>query len=189
MASYDQWLRHEYPGGTAPFRIAETMGPQPVAHDSLDAVRMMWRRTPEAQYPDGYLGTVRTRTEDRLLDGLKRRQINRPNNRGIHKGERIDKHDYFWPPEFNLWTGLKVEATGMRFAPPGLGEQLEYERYPTDRNKMGPRSVPVGGGPRSNAIPASGVVPSRLPVLRGQAPPYATGVRGNPGMAVPYPGR
>lgn len=182
------YLRHDYPAGDAPFRIAETLGPVPPAHDALDAMRMYWRRTPEAQYPDGYLGTVPSRRGDRLLDGLKARTTNRPYTRGIHKGERIDTRDYFWPPEFNLWSGIETEMQGMKFMPPGIGEYLPDERYPTDR-KVGPRSVPVGARYQNTGGPGTPANPDRIPMLRSQAPPWATGVRGNPGMAVPYPGR
>ena len=123
---------------------------------------MYWRRTPEATYPDGYLGTVPSRRGDRLMDGLKARTTNRPYTRGIHKGERIDHRDYVWPPEFNLWTGLEYQAAGIKFFPPGLGEYLPDERYPTDR-KVGPRSVPVGnryvGGRR--AAPGGNPIASR----------------------------
>jgi len=183
--SFNQWQGRDYPAGQAPFRAAETMGPQPVAHGDLDALRMSWRRTPEATYPDGYLGTINTRRQDRLLDGLKQRQSNRPYTRGIHKGERVDGRDYFWPPEFNQWTGLQTQDAGIRFAPPGVGMELQYERYPTDR-KVGPKRVPVGGqsdgtvqwGPRQQ--------PDRVGVLRHLAPGWSSGRRGNPGMAVPY---
>src|SRR5262245_3802969 len=139
--SYTNWLGRDYPGSDSPYRVAETFGPTPYAHDHLDALRMYWRRTPEAQYPDGYLGTINSRRQDRVLDGLKARLNQRPYTRGIHKGERIDARDYLWPEEFNLYTGLEMEAAGIRFSPPGLGEYLEYERYPADR-KVGPRSVP-----------------------------------------------
>jgi len=74
---------------------------------------------------------------------------------------------------------------GVKFAPPGLGMDLEYERYPTDR-RVGPRGVPVGGITAS-PVPGFAANPDRQAVLRNQAPPW--GVRGNPGMAVPYPGR
>jgi hypothetical protein len=181
----------QYPGSDAPFRVAETFGPVPYAHSMLDAVRMNWRRTPEATYPDGYLGTVPSRRGDRLMDGLKARTQNRPYTRGVHKGERIDTRDYFWPEEFNLWTGIALESQGKRFSPPGLAEggMLEDERYPTDR-KVGPRSVPVGA---RYAKPGSGLAPAvpdpdRVATLRSQAPGWSTG-RANPGMAVPYPGR
>jgi|SRR5580765_97422 len=181
------WQRHDYPGSDAPFRIAETLGPVPHAHDRLDAVRMYWRRTPEAQYPDGYLGTLNTRRGDRLMDGLKARTTNRPYTRGVHKGERIDSRDYYWPPEFNLWSGLEAEAAGMKFVSPGFGELLEDERYPTNK-KVGPRSVPVGARYQNTGGPVAPQNADRIPVLRSQAPPWSTG-RANPGMVVPYPGR
>ena len=182
------YQRHDYPGSDAPFRIAETLGPVPRGHDYLDNLRMYWRRTPEAQYPDGYLGTVNSRRGDRLMDGLKARTTNRPNTRGIHKGERIDQRDYYWPPEFNLWTGLQYQAAGIKFFPPGIGEYLEDERYPTDR-RVGPRSVPVGARYQNGGGPTAPQNPDRIPVLRSQAPSWAVGTRGNPGMAVGYPGR
>lgn len=188
--SFTDWQTRQYPAGDAPFRVAETFGPVPRGHDYLDNLRMYWRRTPEAQYPDGYLGTINTRRGDRLLDSLKQRQTNRPYTRGIHKGERIDAKDYTWPEEFNLFSGLEAEAAGMRFVSQGMSEFLPDERYPTDRKGVGPRSVPAGnryvwtgGGPAPQANP------DRLPVLKSQAPPWASGIRGNPGMAVPYPGR
>lgn len=170
MPSNNNWQRQDYPAGNAPFRQTETMGPQPVPRDNLDALRMVWRRTPESVYPDGYLGTINTRRSDRLLDGLKQRQSNRPTSRGIHKGERIDGRDYFWPDEFNSMTGLQYQAMGRKFSPPGLGLDLEYERYPTDR---GPKRQPVGG-----------ITPDRNLSLRTLAPGWATGTRGAPGMAV-----
>ena len=188
--SFNPYLSRDYPGSLdAPFRVAETFGPQPFAHDYMDQVRMNWRRTPEAVYPDGYLGTVNSRRNDRLLDGLKARTTNRPYTRGVHKGERIDQRDYFWPPEFNLWTGLEQQAEGHRFVPPGIGQFLEDERYPTDR-RVGPRSVPVGQRYANTNLGPSAADsgnPDRRAVLRAQAPPW--GVRGNPGMTTPYPGR
>lgn len=191
MPSYNNVQTRDYPGALdAPFRVAETYGPMPFAHNYLDAMRMNWRRTPEAVYPDGYLGTIQTRRGDRLLDGLKARQQQRPYTRGIHKGERIDNRDYFWPEEFNLWSGLENEMTGMRYVSPNLGEFLEYERYPTDRNHQGPRSVAGGSRyPASGVQTPTGSSPQRVSTLRSQAPGWSTGVRGNPGMTAPYPGR
>jgi hypothetical protein len=189
---------NQYPAGTAPFRIAETFGPVPRGHDYLDNLRMNWRRTPEAEYPDGYLGTLNTRRGDRLMDGLKSRMNNRPYTRGIHKGERIDARDYAWPEEFNLNTALALQSTAKyvpeagwtcpRYFPPGIGNYLEDERYPTDR-RVGPRGVPIGARNALVGAPPVATNPDRIPMLRGQAPPYASGVRGNPGMSVPYAGR
>jgi hypothetical protein len=178
------WLRHDYPGGDAPFRPAEMMGPQPRGHDYLDQLRMSWRSTPEATYPDGYLGTINSRRSDRLLDGLKERANSRPYTRGVHKGERIEPRDYYWPDEFNLWTGLEREAAGVRFSPPGLGGLLPDERQPTD-SRAGMRSASVGSRHSGDSAPP--VDPDRAPMLRSQAPPWSSSR--NPGMAVPYPGR
>lgn len=98
-------------------RLAPGEIPEPFFRDNLDFQRSMYRRVPSAEYPDGYLGTMRTRRDDRLLQDVQRRVNERSYQRGVHKGERIDPGDYFWPKEFNPQTGLQVEATGMRFAP------------------------------------------------------------------------
>jgi hypothetical protein len=85
---------------------------------------------------------------------------------------------------------LENEEKGLRWAPPNLENFLEYERYPTDRNHQGPRSVAQGARyAKDGAQTAVGTTPDRVSTLRSQAPGWATGVRGNPGMAVPYPGR
>lgn len=178
-------LERQYPQSVdAPFRIAETFGPQPYAHNYLDQVRMNWRRTPEATYPDGYLGTINTRRGDRIMDGLKARTTNKPYTRGVHKGERMDQKDYFWPEEFNPWSGVETQMTGMRWSPPGLGEYLPDERYPTDRRVVGPRRVPIGSRYLGGGGPQPEQDPDRVRTLVSQAPSWASGVRGNPGMVV-----
>jgi hypothetical protein len=77
-----------------------------IPRDSLDHLRLGIGRTPEAEYPDGYLGTIRSRRDDRgrpnsasdvVLDSLKSRQNQRGYQRGVHKGERIDASGYMWP--------------------------------------------------------------------------------------------
>lgn len=92
---------------------------QPWWRDRLDFDRSMWRKTPEAAYPDGYLGTIHTRREDRLLDSLKTRANQRSYQRGVHKGERIDPGDYIWPAAWQPDRGLQAEAMGSRQAPVG----------------------------------------------------------------------
>jgi hypothetical protein len=94
--------------------------PEPWWRDQLDFRRSMFRQTPEAQYPDGYIGTIRTRRDDRLLDSLKNRVTQRSYQRGVHKGERIDPGDYLWPAAFQPDRGLKLEAAGQRQAPVGI---------------------------------------------------------------------
>ena len=77
-----------------------------VPRSDMDYLRLGIGRTPEAEYPDGYLGTIRSRRDDKgkpysvsdsVLDSLKSRQNKRGYQRGVHKGERVDVSGYFWP--------------------------------------------------------------------------------------------
>jgi hypothetical protein len=90
-------------------------GMGPYFRDALDARRSAWNRTPEAMYPDGYLGTINSRRGDRLLDNLKTRQNQRSYVRGVHKGERIDPADYLDPPQLKPDRGLRRMAAGTPF--------------------------------------------------------------------------
>ena len=81
--------------------------------DSLDQARM-GGRTPEADYPDGYLGTIRSRREDRLLDAVKQKIGDRSYQRGVHKGIQIDAGDYFWPDELPADRGIRLEAQARK---------------------------------------------------------------------------
>ena len=95
----------------------------------LDARRSMGDApfTPSAAYPDGYLGTITTRSEDKLLKNVKNRLTQRSYQRGVHKGERIDAHDYAWRDGIDPQAGLENEATGLRWAPKGnLVERLAH---------------------------------------------------------------
>lgn len=91
--------------------------PEPFFRDNADAQRSMYRRVPSAEYPDGYLGTITGRSTDKFLRQFQGRLNERNYQRGVHKGERIDPTDYFWPEEFNPDNGLKAEAAGRRQAP------------------------------------------------------------------------
>ena len=79
----------------------------PVARSDLDGIRIGTGRVPSAEYPDGYLGTIRSRRDDRLLDSIKNRVNQKAYQRGVHKGERIEASSYFWSPEFGAEDGLK----------------------------------------------------------------------------------
>lgn len=76
-------------------------------------------KTPEAQYPDGYLGSVIDRRQDKLLQTV--RNNARSYTRGVHKGSRIAPQDYFWPDDFTPYTTLEARAQGntKRFAAEG----------------------------------------------------------------------
>ena len=77
-----------------------------LGRSDIDEMRMGVGRTPGAEYPDGYLGNIRSRRDDRgkpygtsdaVLDSLRNRQNQRAYQRGVHKGERIDPSQYYWP--------------------------------------------------------------------------------------------
>ena len=79
----------------------------PVARDEMDATRIGVGRVPSAEYPDGYLGTIRSRRDDRLLDSIKSRVNQKAYQRGVHKGERIEPSMYFWPENLNDMSGIE----------------------------------------------------------------------------------
>jgi len=90
-----------------------------VPRSSMDFLRLGVGRTPSAEYPDGYLGTIRSRRDDKgkpyaasdvVLDSLKARQTQRGYQRGVHKGERIDPGQYMWPENFKPDRRLKVRV-------------------------------------------------------------------------------
>lgn len=88
--------------------------------DILDAKRSVATpRTPNAEYPDGYLGNVHSRRDDRILNAVKGRLTERSYQRGVHKGEKLDMSDYFWPPDFNPQTALAAEAQGRKWGAVG----------------------------------------------------------------------
>lgn len=96
-------------GGSAPISMT------PGFRDPTDAARsMMGAHIPSAEYPDGYLGTIQSRREDRMLNSLKARITERGYQRGVHKGERIDPQDYFWPDELKPTDGIDRGAAALR---------------------------------------------------------------------------
>lgn len=97
--------------------------------DILDARRAMATgRTPQAAYPDGYLGNVSSRREDRLLNGVKNRLTQKSYQRGVHKGERIDPSDYYWNEVVNPNIGLEYQSQGKKWTARGFtpAEQLTH---------------------------------------------------------------
>ena len=89
-------------------------------HSLLDARRSVSTgKVPYAEYPDGYLGNVNSRREDRLLNHVQSRLTQRSYQRGVHKGERIDPQDYFWNDAVNPQIALEYEAQGLKWTQQG----------------------------------------------------------------------
>lgn len=83
----------------------------------MDSLRIGEGRVPSAEWPDGYLGTTRSRRDDRLLDSIKARETQKPYQRGVHRGERLDPADYLWPRGLDPQRGIRNQLRGVRTAP------------------------------------------------------------------------
>jgi hypothetical protein len=84
------------------------------SRDALDFARQgSPGQTPEAQYPDGYLGAANGRREGKLQRGNGDPNT-KPYSRGVHRGERIDPGDYVWPSDQQPDRGLQFQAVGMK---------------------------------------------------------------------------
>lgn len=127
--SYNPPMGIGQPG--APVRANGGGGHQAVGYrDVLDARRSVGdpgNRVPSAAYPDGYLGTIQSRREDRLLKNVQERLTQRSYQRGVHKGERVDPGDYRWTADVNPMAGLEAQAAGTKWAPKGTpSERLAH---------------------------------------------------------------
>ncbi|MFE9834084.1 hypothetical protein ACFYP4_02875 [Streptomyces sp. NPDC005551] len=98
------------------------------ARNALDMRRMMQSgRTPDAEYPDGYLGASTGRHQDKLLQsyGAGGTRYDRPYDRGVHKGDRMDRGDYDWPSWLTPMSGIERQSrTTERFAPVGRASDV-----------------------------------------------------------------
>lgn len=147
-----------------------------VFRDPLDAARSgMAGYVPSAQYPDGYLGTIQSRREDRLLDTLKNKVNERSYQRGVHKGEQVDAADYFWPSELQPDRGLRQQAMA---AP--MPDRLWYSRRQTPLGTVAEQMIVSGARelpttPRGKVRPEPGIYdqsPDRAAALRAMAPSW-----------------
>jgi hypothetical protein len=134
----------------------------PVARGELDAIRIGTGRVPAAEYPDGYLGTIRSRRDDRILDSVKSRLNQKAYQRGVHKGERIEPSQYFWPAEFNDNMGLQRQAKAKQVNVNGVWV------YQIPRN-----------GPQTYLTPAPHLVNDGKSNMRSDAPGTINQIRAN----------
>ncbi|WP_409238307.1 hypothetical protein [Streptomyces sp. PA5.6] len=82
-------------------------------------------RLGDAEYPDGYLGTITSRRSDRLNNNGSRtteRNHTRPYTRGVHKGSRLGAKDYQWPADFHPMTGIEHQMRGQKWTATGSPE-------------------------------------------------------------------
>lgn len=128
--------------------------------DQLDAKRASVGSIPSAEYPDGYLGTIQSRREDRLLQQMQKKLGERSYDRGVHKGERIDPGDYVWPQDQQPDRGLRNLARGVKTTPTMLlSERLTMGQLP-------PGAIAAVGSPLAE------INPQRAAQLRQLAPSW-----------------
>lgn len=144
--------------------------------DPLDAARSgMAGYVPSAAYPDGFLGTIQSRREDRLLDSLKGQINKRSYTRGVHKGEQVDAADYFWPAELQPDRGLRQQAMAL-LTPENTWMSPRQTPLGTLQEQMivsGATELPTS--PRGKLRPAPGVYdtsPDRAGALKALAPSW-----------------
>lgn len=133
MANTTNWYVPNFPSNAQPG--SHTVGGGGYGADAvqlrsrLDAARMGSNQLGQAQYPDGYLGTLsQDRRQDKLLDSIQEKLTDRSYQRGVHKGAKIDNSDYYWPSDADPMRRISAERhytydgntmAVRRFAPRG----------------------------------------------------------------------
>src|SRR6185437_2273469 len=133
--------------------------------DTLDARRSMIGRTPEAQYPDGYLSTITNRQQDKLLGKVQERLNDRSYQRGVHLGSKIGRDQYFWTNQFNPECGIDRQLHYSR-----VGNIMAVPRFPPTGNpveRLAHQGKPAGLTPPEQMQVARkyGVNPAMNPVV------------------------
>ena len=121
--TFTQWATHDATHGHASNSFPLNNAPEPWFRDRLDAIRSA--KIPSAEYPDGYLGTTRTRREDRLVQhgGNNTGGTEKSYLRGVHVGSRVQPDAYFWSDAVSNTMGIELQAQGKKFAPQGEAVQ------------------------------------------------------------------
>lgn len=176
MPAFSQWQYLDPLGqqtGGVPGSASKTyplMGiPEPWFRDKIDALRAA--RIPSAEYPDGYLGTVRSRRQDRLTSHGGR-HTQRSYQRGVHVGSRVDPQAYFWVDEIHPKAGLEAQAKGERWQmTPDPNTHLVNDGKPVlrgARSLAGAEAPTRTAGSRSFQLPAE----ERADYLRQMRPQW-----------------
>lgn len=147
----------------------------------LDRLRMGVGQVPEAQYPDGYLGSVQNRYSGKVSPQaqLVTRLSDRSYQRGVHKAVKMSPQDYMWPSDFGPDSGLKNEARGKmspdgtilvkRFSPPGNPVEKFTAGVASEREMMELYSRYGVNSHTGQAVDS--VDPARAQIMQGMLPP------------------
>jgi hypothetical protein len=153
------------------------------ARDGLDAKRLANGFAPGASYPDGYLGNITDRQQDKLMTALQSKLSQRSYVRGVHVGEKVGTGSYFWDDQMNPDMGLERQAQAVpvdveggivmmtpRFAP--TGDPVEYLAHDGKTAGLLDREA-------ENRARAAGVDPTKNPPLTYSNPARADRIRAN----------
>jgi hypothetical protein len=175
------------PGGTTVGGGGDTSVITP--RDPLDAARMANGFAPGASYPDGYLGTITDRRQDKLFGALQTRLTDRSYQRGVHLGDKIGRDHYFWTADCNPDAGIARQATARpvdndggivfmspRYAPQGdpvenLTAMGNSASLPPEQQMQVARQY--GVDPALNPLPMSMTNPGQFARMQHMLPSYA----------------
>lgn len=190
MSGQNWWVNSSpaaMPGGTAVGGGGDPMAVMP--RNPLDAARMANGFAPGASYPDGYLGTITNRQQDKLLANVQGRLTDKSYQRGVHVGERLGHDAYYWNQDMNPDAGIArqsmvqiaVNDGGVvmmtpRFAPTGnpvenltaMGQSASLP--PEQQMKVAKQ---YGVDPAKNPLPMTMTDPDRAAQWARYLPSYA----------------
>lgn len=133
--------------------------------NELDARRSMAGQ--ESQYPDGYLGTITNRREDRLLSAVQDRLTDRSYQRGVHLGSKIGQRQYMWTPDVNPDVGLQRQAATAVVDPEGkiLTERFAPSLNPVELLAHMGKTAGMSAAQMDQVARQFGVDPGKNPVV------------------------
>lgn len=141
----------------------------------LDAARMANQFAPGASYPDGYLGTITDRQQDKLLGAVQNRMTDRSYQRGVHAGEKLGQQSYYWTPECNPDAGIERQSMVQVDVQEG-GVVLRTPRYvptgnPVEKLTAMGKSAALPPGQQMELAQRFGVDPVKNPTPMAQTDP------------------
>lgn len=104
MPAGQNWWQTSNIGPGSNYGYGGTPGPW---KSNLDAKRSAAATPTATDYPDGYLGTIIDRRQDKLMNKVGSRLNDRSYQRGVHVGEHVDPNEYHWQGQVNMTSGIQ----------------------------------------------------------------------------------
>lgn len=133
--------------------------------DPLDAARsgaLGRGRIGQADYPDGYLGPVNDRRQDRLANEVAGRLTDRSYQRGVHAGVKMNRIQYFWPEEFTPSSGIEREMRGVQVGNVIMVEKATPVGSPVEHLVNGGKFNQMNAKAQADAAQRYGVNPAAI---------------------------